>query len=223
MNDVETPIWRQAINDAEHPLHQATWILFRDKINLKFADRQLSDKKEEVIEFIYTILDTDELYDMAALGSGNAPINAVQLLGHWQVVEALPRLLRIIEEDDVFSIVRDRTFVALRNMGPQIIDAMLEFAEKTSDDVRQTVGSILADVSNGDERAFEYLKNLFDEQTEHHDLVFTAENLLACDMEAGIIFLEKNLKRKKLKKDARARIKSYIKQAREGTLFSWQP
>src|SRR5512138_1260291 len=116
------PTWRQALNDSNHPLHAAAWTIFSPEMKVTSADKRLADSKEQVIPFLLEILDTPDLYLETALGSGEAPINAVELLGHWKVLDAAPRLLKIMEEQDFETSIHDRALVALENMGPAVID-----------------------------------------------------------------------------------------------------
>jgi hypothetical protein len=211
------PVWRQALNDSSHPLYAAAWTIFGAEMNLDAADKRLADHKEQVIPFLMDILDTPELYDETALGSGDAPINAVQLLGRWQVMQAVPRLLKIMEEEDWETVVHDRAIVALEDMGPQVIDTILQAAGQTTDEDRhRTFASILSHAGKGDPRAFEYVKTVFDQQKDETDIAFVAEDLLVCDSEAGIALLEDRLKHRKYGKNLRKRLEKYLDDARKG-------
>jgi hypothetical protein len=100
-----TPVWRQALNDSNHPLYSAAWTIFSSDMNLDAADKRLADHKDRIIPFLMDILDTPALLDDTALGSGYAPINAVSLLGRWKVIEAVPRLLTIVEKQDFEDLI----------------------------------------------------------------------------------------------------------------------
>jgi HEAT repeat protein len=215
--------YRQILNDSQHPLHQAVWTLFSRSININSVDRRFGENKEALIELMYAILDTDELYNESSLGSGNAPINSVELLGHWKVEAAIPRLIRILNEEDWETIVHDRAILALEKMGPAVLEPLLELAANPKDPNQLvTIASILSDAAKGDPRAFEYIKTVFEEQTGEHDTSYMAENILAADMPAGIAYLEDRLKRGKVPKAARKRIEKYLRDAKSGTLFSFQ-
>jgi hypothetical protein len=211
------PVWRQALNDSNHPLYSAAWTVFSAKMNLDAADKRLADHKEQVIPFLMDILDTPELSDDTALGSGYAPVNAVELLGRWQVMEAVPRLLTIVEEEDWETLIHDRALVALEDMGPQVIDTILQAAGQTTDkELHRTFAGILSQAGKGDPRAFEYIASVFEQQKDEIDIAFGAENLLACNAEAGIALLEDRLKHRKYGKDLRKRLEKYIDDARKG-------
>jgi hypothetical protein len=219
MSDTETtPIWRQALKDTNHPLYAAAWLLFSVKMNPDAAAQRLADQKEQVISFLYTILDTPELYLESALGSGLAPVNAVQLLGRWQVLDAIPRLLKnVSDESDFEDMVTDRSIQALEDMGPGAVDAVLEAAQNIKkNDVRITFGSILADIGKGDPRVWSYLVKLFERQKQEWDIRFVAEHLLTNDPQAGIAYLEERLRRSRYGKELREVLEKYLDDARKG-------
>lgn len=125
MTDEKIPLWKQAVKDSKHSLHQATWLLFRESFNPKFADRQLAAKKDEVIEYMFLILDTDDLYLESAFGSGNAPINVCKLLGRWQIIAAIPRLMQIIIEEDIEAIVLSSAQLQWKKWVKQLLNLFL--------------------------------------------------------------------------------------------------
>jgi hypothetical protein len=210
------PVWRQALNDSNHPLYSAAWTIFSAEMNLDAADKRLADHKERIIPFLMDILDTPELHNETALGSGHAPINAVELLGRWKVMEAVPRLLTIVEEDWE-TMIHDRAVVALGNMGPEVIDPVLQAAGQTTDEGRRrTFASILGHAGKGDPRAYEYVKTVFGQQKDELDIEFLAEDLLVCNTEAGIALLEDRLKHRKYSRKLRKRLEKYIDDARKG-------
>jgi hypothetical protein len=214
--DEQTPIWRQAINDREHPLHRAAWMLFSDKMNLKYADRVLSEQRDEVIEFMFIILDTDELYAEGALGSGYAPINAVELLGHWRVTKAIPYLLEIIGEDNFESIVCDKASFAMENMDESVLDEVIAFADKRDNKLKVSMGFIIAKLGSGKKRAFDWVVNLLEKQTDDWDIMGLVEQILTTHTEMAIPYLEECVKKRKFKKDICKSIEIHIKEVREG-------
>lgn len=210
----ETPIWRQAIKDEQHPLHRAAWILFSEKPNPQYVDRVLADQKGQVVEFIYQILDTEELYWEESLGGGNAPINGVELLGRWQIVEAIPRLLQILEDNDLDEVVNGAAFHALREMGSAVYEPLLEFDQRTQFEHQNNVTGILADACKDDPRAYDYIRVVFEKKKEEWDIAYLAENLLVCDPQQAIPFLEERLRRHKYSKDLNKRLENYIRAAK---------
>jgi hypothetical protein len=214
----EQPIWRQAIKDKSHPLHRAAWMLFSPSFNVKHVAKRLSDQREEVIAFCYTILDHKELYVEGSLGNGVAPIHAVELFGHWQVTEAVPLLFDIIENEHWQAVVCDRAISALCKMPPEIKPAVIAFGDTHELDGKITASSILSYIAHYDDEALQWTKNLLEKVERENDIVFLAENLLHIDPVRGADVLETYLRDQKdeLSHDGQKRIRIYMKDAREG-------
>jgi HEAT repeat protein len=213
----ELPIWRQAIQDEQHPLHRAAWMLFSPSLNAPYAAQALADQREAVLDFINTILDTEELYLDSSLGKGFAPPNAVRLLGEWRVTDAIPRLMRILKEEDWETAVYDSTLTALGKMGEAAVEPLLEFGEQTSDvEQRVTIASILGDAGRGSSRAFEFIRRVFERQKSDMDISYLAEHLLTCDAEAGSAYLEDWMKKHRVSKWTRDRLNKLLADTRAG-------
>jgi len=184
----EIPVWRQALKDDQHPLHRAAWILFSKDINLNYVDRVLMDQKDEVVGFCNLILDTDELYDEVSLGSGNAPIHAVELLCHWKVESAIPRLLKIIDNEDWDSGIYGTTADAIAAFGTAIVDPLLEKAAQAENDEEEitAIAGTLADAAPGDPRVVEYVRKIFDSRKQDFEISYMSENVLWVIPKAGL-------------------------------------
>jgi HEAT repeat protein len=213
----ELPIWRQAIQDEQHPLHRVAWMLFSPSLNAPYAAQALADQREAVLDFINTILDTEDLYLDSSLGRGAAPVNAILLLGEWQVTESVPRLIGIIKEGDQESAAYDATLTALGKMGEAAVEPLLEFGEQTNDpEARITVASILGEAGKGNIRAFEFIRRVFEKQKDDMDITYLAEHLLAWDAEAGSAYLEAWMKNHRVSKWTRDRLNKLLADARAG-------
>jgi len=214
----ETPIWRQAIKDEQHPLHRAAWLLFAKALNPKYADEALSAQKDEVISFCNLILDTDELYNEVALGSGNAPIHAVEMLCYWKVEAAIPRLLRILDEEEWESGIYGTTADAIAAFGLAIVDPLLEKASRNENDqeVLTAIAGTLADAAPGDPRVIAFIRKIFDSRTKDFEISYMAENILMGDPEGGAKWLQERLRTRKYSKDIRKRLEQYIDDANAG-------
>ena len=55
--------WREALKDAQHPRHQAVWLLFSEGADPKSAARLLADHQAEVVPWLLEIVDTPSLYE----------------------------------------------------------------------------------------------------------------------------------------------------------------
>jgi len=214
----EIPVWRQAIKDENHPLHRAAWMLFSKDMNLNYAERVLAEQKDEVVSFCNLILDTDELYNEVALGSGNAPIHAVELLCRWKIESTIPRLLKILDDEDWDSGVYGTTADAIASFGTAIVDPLLEKASQTDNDKVEVtaIAGTLADAAPGDPRVVDFVRKTFDGCKQDFEITYMAENVLAGDPEGGAEFLENRLRTHKYSKDVRKRIERYIEDAKVG-------
>ncbi|MEZ4670771.1 MAG: hypothetical protein R3E39_22940 [Anaerolineae bacterium] len=211
----EIPIWRQAIKDEQHPMHRAAWLLFSKNPNLQYIDKTLSEQKAQVTEFMYQILDSEDLYTTSSLGGGNAPINSIDLLGQWEVLEAIPRLIAILETDDPDAIVDGKAASALGKMGTAVFEPMMAFDARTEHKYQDGVAGILADACKDDPRAYDYVLKLFEEKKEEYQVAYMAENLLVCDPQQAIPYLEAWMRKRKLSRDLKKRLENYIATAKK--------
>ncbi len=218
MSDTDTtPLWRQALKDSSHPLYAAAWFLFTEKMNLELAAQRLADQKEQVIPFLNKILDSPDLYLSTSLGSGVAPGNALVLLGRWQVLEAVPRMLDLIDKHRQGEIAHDASVMALREMGPGALEPVLAAAQQTTNRVQQIAfGAILARIGQGDLRVWAYLVNLFEHQKADPALRMVAQQLLVTDPESGITYLHERLQHGKYSRSLRETLEQYFDMARKG-------
>src|SRR5260221_5865428 len=207
------PLWRQAITDSNHPLNKAAWIVFSEKMKPEFADKQLADQKEQVIPFLYEIIDTPALLDDTSLGSGNVPINAVELLGQWKVADAVPRLIKILEDNDWDKTIHDSAITALEEIGAPTVEPLLAFAKSRTDEGDQiSLAATLSDIGRRDPNVFAFATSLFEKRKpdDEQDIRFLAESILVCDHEQGIPYLQEKLKHGRYSKKLRQTLERYI-------------
>jgi hypothetical protein len=215
MTEDPVAIWREAIKDDQHPRHRAAWLLFTKGMSPKGAAKLLAATKDDVILWLYEILDTEALYDEGSFGDGDAPINACILLGEWKVVEAAPRLWQIIEQHDWESVVHGEASRALENLGSPVLDFMLEQSVKVHGDLELEIATILSQVGRGDQRAFDYVCGFFERQKESYEVEMACELVLSCNPKAGIEYLEQRIDLAKYRQ-ARETIVRRIQEARDG-------
>jgi hypothetical protein len=217
MSDDPISVWREALKDSNHPRHSTAWVLFTETMTAEKADKLLTRHKEMVIPWLVEILDTEPLYNEDSLGKGMAPVVAVGLLGRWQVLDVLPRLIEVVEENDWDNIFWGETLNTLRTLGAPAIEPLLELASRVDMDTRTTIVSVLADIAKGDDRALALTLKVLDEAKNEWDIRFIAENLLVLDPERGIPALEQRMKTRKLDRKLRSILDQYIESARAGT------
>jgi hypothetical protein len=204
-----TPIWRQAIKNEQHPLHRAAWLLFGKDFNVGYAAPILEAQKDDVVGFCLMLLDSPELYPSSALGSGNAPVNAVVLLCTWKVEAALPRLLQILNQESWETIVYGTTADYIKAFGPTLVEPLLEMtARKTGDQEQVAIAGTLADSAPGDPRTVAFVRKLFDSRTQDFEITYMAETVLAGDPENGVKWLKDRLRTRKYSKSVRKKIEN---------------
>lgn len=199
----EVPVWRQAVLDKAHPLHQAAWLLFSDGWSARLADRLPAEDRAKIIEFCYLLIDTEELYLERALGRGLAPANAIRLLGYWQVTDAIPRILDGMNEE-----ADEGIFVAsvqsLGTMGAAVVEPLLAYAATLRKDDLTTqvdVAEILSKTGRGDPRAFNYIRHVFETFAPTDPVLkFLAQCMVTCHRELAIPYLESCLKHSRYKR-----------------------
>ena len=216
-------VWRDAVKDAEHPRHQTAWLMFSEGTKPKAAAKLLAARRDEVIPWLYEILDEPRLYKVDSLGVGYAPIHAIELLGEWRVLEAAPRLLKIVVEDsgidDGPTIAFDRACIALENFGvvPEIAALIREYiADDRYRDSHDTLASMLADNGKGDPESYDTIMTVFKRASAEHSVTYLAEALLICDQQRAIDDLESMLHSGRYSRAVRERLTQYIEDARAG-------
>lgn len=205
------PVWREALKDEQHPLNRAAWMLFSKSFNLKYAQEALLPQQDEVVGFCNAILDDRSLYPVTALGSGNAPVHAIELLSAWKVEVALPRLLKIMDEEEWDTIVYGTAADSIAVYGEALVEPLLEMAaRKTGDEQLVAIAGTLADAAPGDPRTVEFVKQIYDSRKEDFEITYMAENVLVVDPEGGPDWLRERLRTRKYSKETRGKIEKAI-------------
>lgn len=196
----EQAIWRIALNDSTHPLNKAAWEIFRPKdISKKAADR-LKPQQEDIVPFIYAILDEKSLEEETALGSGYAPSNAARLLGFWQIIDALPRLLSYYTDEYDMTELQDSAGFAIEKMPPEAIPTVIEFAKENPNRI-VTAAIFVGQIGKNEERAFEFIKEAFEKNhTDEYDIITLAEMLATCDVDKAEVYLREQTRSGRFKK-----------------------
>ena len=215
----EQPVWKVAAKDSSHPLHEATWTLFRKRFNVKRSAARLEPQKQQVIDYMMQIITTPELEKTDSFGGGYASINSVRLLGYWQVTDAIAHLVRIMEDDPkAITLIYGAASIALSNMGDAAIEPMFAFYERNPDEAF-TTASILGKAARKNDRVYAFILEQFEEvdPKKPNDVDTYSRCLLECDKEQAIPYLEGLLARRNyFSKDARRIVKEYIEIAHEG-------
>lgn len=221
MVDEVVAFWRQVLKDAAHPLHRAAWLLFNDINNIEYAARALQPVKADLLPRLYDILDDEELYLEGSFGNGYGPYNAVRLLGEWRVAEALPRLLRELEQadeaddDDFYEAAID----AVKKLGPEVVSGpLLALAHEKGNPRLIWIDSTLADIAVGDPEVFDWLVGGLDlaEASKHEwDIAMYGEHLLVNDHARAEGILRERISQRRYSKELTERLENYIENLRD--------
>lgn len=207
-----TPIWREALSNRDHELYEAAWTLFMDKMSVEAASQRLSDKKESIIPFLYSLIEDDNLHAKSALGKGNAPVNAISLLGEWQVVEALPRLFATVENSISSQPIYGAALNAIHHLGSEVTDEVLAWANDNPD-LREEAAHILGHTAKGNAKAFDALVSWIqpDENGNNHII----EHIIDIDPNRAIEALYALSTNRNFSKEERASFREKQKDARK--------
>jgi hypothetical protein len=217
MSDDSILVWREALKNSDHARHSTAWVLFTEGMTAEKADKMLTPKKETVIPWLIEVLDTEALYKEESLGTGQAPVVAVGVLGRWQVTEILPRLMAVVEGNNWDSIFWGEALEALRAIGQPAIEPLLELASRVNLEIQSIIVAVLSDIAKGDDRVLALTLDVLDKSKNEWDIRYMAENLLVLDPERGVPALEERMKTRKLDRKLRAILEKYIESARAGT------
>ena len=211
--NVET--YRLALKDSSHPFYEATWLIFAEQMNTKFAAKRLTAQKDDLIPYLLEIVDDESLAEEGSLGKGFAPPHAIDLLGEWGVTEALPRLIKILEEEDEDTYIWGSAADALGKMGPEVVDEMFALLDRSEDVHVATVGGILSSAGKGNQRVYDWLKSQLDLHKEDWKVRWWVECLLECDKEQASSLLEERIQKRKYSPQLRAVFQKWIDEARQ--------
>lgn len=179
----EPSLWRDALTQRDHALYKAAWTVFMRGMNGKAAGERLSDQKEEVIEFLYSLLDDEYLYEKEAPGGGLAPVNAIALLSEWKVREALPRFFAAIEDSVSSQPIYGEALEAIRGLGSDVLEDVLQWAEDNAD-LREEASHILGEIGQGDERVFNAILSWIEPEEHGHSHII--EHLIDIDPDKAV-------------------------------------
>jgi hypothetical protein len=199
MSDNQVPVYRKALKDSQHPMHQAAWYLFREEMSVERVASRLDDKKDEVVEFVRTLFRHRELYEPGSLGDGAVPYNCVDLMAHWQAESFIPELIPALMYTDERFFENDLDFVFDRVMrslshdyGSAVVEPVLEALEQ--DDITLGLASdILSHACREDERCYQVIRKAFDRAEDPDDVEMYSLNLMRWDTERGRAALQERV------------------------------
>ena len=116
---------------------------------------------EAVVEPLIDLMENGGLALVESTGKGYVPINAARLLGALGAEAAIPRMLRAVVrwDPDEYEELWDQTMVALRDIGPPVVEPTLALMAETHDaEPREHLLSVLACAGQYDPRILAQLR-----------------------------------------------------------------
>jgi hypothetical protein len=185
-----------------------------DEDMLKQADQLLGDHQASSIQLCYDILDMYELQE------DDAPANAVKLLHHWRVRDAVPRIVHVIEEDlkdlDTQSYACVAAIDALCHWGPEVVDALFDLVDTVDQSYRVSLAAYMAINGRGHSypHVYAWVKARF---LVEDDVCFWSESLLRMGGEDAVALIEADILNKdECSHEVKERLRKYIQDFRAG-------
>jgi len=125
------------------------------------------------VSALIEIVDDDALALVSAPGKGFAPIHAVELLADIKAPEAVGPMLQALLRGDWQAILHDRLVARLPDFGAAVIEPALAMLATTNDaEQRHSICAVLAKAGVRDERVFEAIRSVFDEDATFGVMLF---------------------------------------------------
>lgn len=205
------PVWREALTNRDHELYSVAWTVFMESMNAEAADERLTDLKEQAIPLLSTIIEDEYLHTEDAPGNGKAPINAVKLLGDWQVRDALPQLLDILAETQQTRPIYQPTVNAISSFGEDILDDVLTWVEGKPE-LRRKAAAVLSRIAIGNEKAYETIASWI--VPDEYDMAYFANCLIDINADEAASTLRKLSQDREFEREERNVLKAKSKDAR---------
>lgn len=205
------PVWREALTNRDHKLYAVAWTVFLDSMNVEIANERLVDLKENAIPLLSEIIEDEYLHTEDALGDGKAPINAIALLGEWQVREVLPTLLDLLEEHPQTKSIYQPIVTALSKFGDEIVDDVLSWVEGNPE-LRRKGAAVLSRIGVGNEKIFETIAAWI--VPGEYDMAYFANCLIDIDSDDAASTLRKLSQDRDFEREERNVLKTKSKDAR---------
>lgn len=210
MSEETTQVWRTALTTRDHDLYAAAWTLFMQGMNEEVAATRLESQRETVIPFLENLIEDDYLYQNAAPGKGNAPVNALRLLGKWKVQEAVPKLLTVLETATPRQPTYFASINALAQFGEDIIPTIVAWVEEKPEN-RDEALEVLEKVAVGNTEVFDMVLSWI--VPEEYSLETYVQSLVELDSERAVKVLNDLAQNRSFSKEEREIFREEIKHA----------
>ncbi len=205
--------WRDALTDSEHDLHQATWLLFAQSVQVDTAIEKLTEQKDTVKPLLMEIIEDDYLFEADAPGDGNVPPKAIELIKSWRITDALPSLLELLEFEGTLPQVANAAKGAINAFGHDVLGDVLAWAND-NDDMSLAIADLLPNLAGAsDEDAINWLKSAI--EANDPDLAVYVDTLIKIDAKSAEGYLSDLSKNNDFDKDAQKMFRKKAKEAKK--------
>lgn len=206
-------IWRDALNDSEHDLHQAAWLIFAKSVQTDTAITKLADQQDAVKTLLLEIIEDDYLFEADAPGDGSVPVDAMGFIEEWQITEALPTLLELLEVGDALPQIAESAKATIISFGADVLEDVLTWVGE-NDDLSLAVAELLPQLaSENTEPAVAWLKQWID--TNDADVADYVDALIAIDAKSAEAYLGELSQNKDFEKDTQKLFRKKAKEAKK--------
>ncbi len=210
--ELTTPTWRQALSERTNPLYEAAWVIFKMN-SVEYAATYLNDSKDEVIPLLTDLLDTDELYLNDSFGNGRAPVNAIRLIGEWELSAFLPKLLDILADTPEQRPAYSAALNAVVNFGDSVIEPVLAWVAE-DETLRPEAAKVLRRVARGNAQVFDTIRSWIDINDTQMLHQYTS-HLIDIDPKRAEMAIYDLSRNRDLPKEDREKLKSKVDEARK--------
>ena len=205
--------WRDALTDSEHDLHQAAWLIFAQSVQVDTALAKLADQQEAVKPLLLEIIEDDYLFEADAPGDGYAPITAMDFIEAWQMTEALPTLLELLEVAETLPRVAESAKVTITSFGSAVLDDVLAWVED-NDDMSWAIVELMPSLAGpSDESAINWLKKGI--EANDPELMSYVDALVEIDAKSAEGYLNELSKNSDFEKETQKLLRKKAKDAKK--------
>lgn len=211
MSEETTQVWRTALTTRDHELYAAAWTLFMQNMNEEVAATRLESHREAVIPFLNSLIEDDYLYQSQAPGKGNAPVNALRLLGKWKVEAAVSKFIEVLETVSPRQPTYFAAINALAQFGEEIIPRIVAWVEEKPEN-RDEALEVFERVAVGNTDVFEMVLSWI--TPDEYSLETYAQSLVELDPERALKVLNDLSQNRSFSKEERVIFRNEVKHAR---------
>lgn len=210
----DTSRWRLALRDKDHPLYEAAWLIFSNFSQVKTVGEYLTARQEEILPFLFELIEDDYLGEKGAPGQGYVRDRAVRLLGVWQRRDTLPQLLEELTEADTGDYIYDAIIDTIIEFGAEVIPHLLTWVQE-NDEFRVEIAEILEKIGEDNTEAFNAVLSWIEPQASPEDIEGYVKTLASLDEAQAKTAIENLSKDNNFAADTQKFLKHWLKDSRK--------